>query len=204
MFWLCKIVCWWILWLHQMDGFDEGLIVPNWVPSIAPNGWVWWWFDCAKLGAFQLHQMDGFDEGLIVSNWVPSMKSLGFLIVPNGWVWWKVDHTELGAFNEGFRIWLCLMGGGFNESLDCTKWVGHVLKSFANVQRIWQVFIWNLSLYRHEHTLQDQIGKMFSQDWQLLIMKSESVSHMLHLVWVGTHWLIYMMSKDLVWKGFTV
>jgi len=26
--------------LHQMDGFDEGLIVPNWVPSIAPNGWV--------------------------------------------------------------------------------------------------------------------------------------------------------------------
>jgi hypothetical protein len=205
--------------LHQMDGFDEGLIVPNWVPSIAPNGWVWWRFDCAKLGAFnctkwmglmkvwlcqigclQLHQMDGFDEGLIVSNWVPSLKVLGFLIVPNGWVWWKVDHTKFGYLQ--WKFWLCLMGG-FNENLDCTKWVGYFLKSFANVQRIWQVFIWNLSLYRHEHTLQDQIGKMFSQDWQLLIMKSESVSHMLHLVWVGTHWLVYMMSKDLVWKALT-
>jgi hypothetical protein len=31
--------------------------------------------------------------------------------------------------------------------------------------------------YRHEHTLHDQIGKMFSPDWQLLIMKSVSVSH---------------------------
>jgi hypothetical protein len=38
-------------------------------------------------------------------------------------------------------------------------------------------FYLNFAPYRHEHTLQDQIGKMFSQDWQLLIMKSVLVSH---------------------------
>jgi hypothetical protein len=69
---------------------------------------------------------------LITPNWVPSMK---VLIV-------------------------CLMDG-FNESLDCTKWVGYVLKSFANLQRIWQVFIWNLSLIGTNTLCKTKLEKCF-------------------------------------------
>jgi hypothetical protein len=105
---------------------------------IAPNGWVWWRFDCAKLGAFN-EEFRVFD----CPKWMGLMK---------GW-----SH-QIGCFQ--WRFWLCLMGG-FNESLDCTKWVGYVLKSFANVQRMWQVCIWNLSLIGTNTLCKTKLEKCF-------------------------------------------
>jgi hypothetical protein len=67
--------------------------------------------------------------------------------------------------------------GGFNETLDCTKMGGLCFKVICKCTKDLTSFYLKFVPYRHEHTLQDQIGKMFSQDWQLHIMKSVLVSH---------------------------
>jgi hypothetical protein len=119
------------------------------------------------------------------------------------WVQWKFALHQMGGLC--FKV-ICKctkdLTSGFNESFALHQMGVLCFNVICKCTKDLTSFSLNFVSYRHEHTLQDQIGKMFSQDWQLLIMKSVSVSH----APPGrvTHWLIYMMmSKDLVWKAHT-
>jgi hypothetical protein len=163
--------------------------------------------------------LGAFNGSVDCTKWMGLMKvwlhQIGCLpIAPNGWVWWRFDYAKLGALNEEFRVfdcpkqmglmkgwshqigclqwrfWLCLMGG-VQWKLGLHQMGGLCFEVICKCTKDLTSFYLKFVPYRHEHTLQDQIGKTFSQDWQLLIMKSVSVSHAPPGGWVPIDWFTW-------------